>query len=112
MQLEDRYTPSGFSFSATLGGGHSAVRLLVQVEIPTEPIKPEIVTVTEFLPNGTSVAFPPTPMRIAMNALTANIPIHDLFIPQEPIRGIPQEPFWGLLEASNVNSSMFIPHEG
>jgi hypothetical protein len=115
-QLEDRCTPSSFSFSAGIGGGHSAVRLLVQVYIPTEPLMPEVVTLTKFLPNGTSMMFPPTAMKIPMNALKANIPMHDLFIPPEPI--IPQEPFLpgdsilGLLEAAHINSSMFIPHEG
>jgi hypothetical protein len=76
------------------------MRPLVFVEAPPVPITPEIVTVSQFLPDGNTVKSPPSPIRIATNAITANIPLHDLF-PSNPIRG--------LLEAARVNSSKFNP---
>jgi hypothetical protein len=100
-QLEDRCTP--FSFSAWIGSGPSAVRLLVDVQIPQEPFRTELVSITKFLPNGDTVAIPVEPTRIATNALTADIPMHDLFGPGA-VRG--------LLEAAHVNSSLFIPPHG
>ena len=102
MQLEDRCTPS-FSFWAGLGSGASAVRVFVFVETVPTPITPEVVTVTEFLPNGNRVIHVPSPIRIATNAITANMPLHLLFDPG-PVRG--------LLEAAHVNSSAFIPPGG
>jgi hypothetical protein len=102
-QLEDRCTPASFSFWAGLGGGASAVRLFVLVEAPPSSILPEVVTVTEFLPNGRFVTAPPNPCRIATNAITANLPLHLLFDPSA-VRG--------LLEAAHVNSSAFIPSGG
>jgi hypothetical protein len=102
-QLEDRCTLAGFSFWAGLGGGASAVRLFVFVEHPPSPIMPEVVTVTEFLPNGDIVTAPPNPCRIATNAITANMPLHLLFNPGA-VRG--------LLEAAHVNSAAFIPPSG
>jgi hypothetical protein len=102
-QLEDHCTPASFSFWAGLGGGASAVHLFVFVEVPPNPIMAEVVTVSEFLPNGHVVTAPPNPCRIATNAITANIPLHLLFDP-----GAAR----GLLEAAHVNSSAFIPPGG
>jgi hypothetical protein len=101
MQLEDRCTPA--TFSAGLGGGASAVSLSVLVEVPPNPIMPEVVTVTMSLPNGGTVLYPPTPIRIATDAIGANMPLNVLF-PPSPIRG--------LLQAADVNSSAFIPPSG
>jgi hypothetical protein len=46
------------------------------------------------------VLLPQEPIRIATSAITADIPLHDLFGPG-PVRG--------LLQAAHINSSMFIP---
>jgi hypothetical protein len=96
--LEDRCTPSTVSFTVALGGGHSAVSLLVNVQTPPNPIAPGVVTIRRVLPNGVVQARPPTPIA-PPNRLIPPTPIHDL-IPPTPIRG--------LLQAADVSSSVFI----
>jgi len=90
--LEDRCTPSTFSFTAALGRGHSAVTLLVDVQTPPTPIAPEMVTIIRQLPNGVLQEHPPSP-------ITPPQPIHDLF---------PPGPYRGWLQAAVVSSSVFI----
>jgi hypothetical protein len=94
--LEGRWTPSTLSFSAALGGGHSAVTLQISVEYPPGPVAPEIVTVSRVLPNGVIQAFPPNPVAPPQ---VFGEPIH-AFYPPGPIRG------W--LQAAQIDSSMFI----
>ena len=60
--LEDRCNPAGFFFTAALGGGNSAVMLLVDVQYPPQPIAPEIVAVSRLLPHGDIRQFPPQPI--------------------------------------------------
>jgi hypothetical protein len=94
MQLEDRCVPT-----TLLGGGNSAVSLTLVV-YPPNPVTPEMVVVTQVLPNGNTVVYPPTPVLIDPNAIVPNMPMNMLF-PPNPIRG--------LLTAANVNSSAFNP---
>ena len=95
--LEDRRTPSGFSFTAALGGGHSAVSLLVELH-PPNPITPETVTIIRLLPNGVIQEAPPNPCT-PPNPGDPPPPIHDLF---------PPGAYRGWLQAADVSSSMFI----
>ena len=96
--LEDRCTPSTVSFTVALGGGHSAVSLLVNVQVPPQPIASEIVTVSRLLPNGVIQAHVPQPIAPPNPAHPPN-PIHDLF---------PPGPYRGWLQAADVSSSVFI----
>jgi len=96
--LEDRCTPTIFSFMAALGGGHSAVTLLVEVEHPSSPIAPEMVTVIRELPNGKFQEVVPQPIAPPNPAHPPN-PIHDLF---------PPGAYRGWLQAADVSSSAFI----
>ena len=96
--LEDRCTPSVFSFSAALGGGNSAVSLLIDIQYPPQPIAPEIVTVSRLLPNGVVQEYPPTPV-VLPNPGFPPTPVHDL---------LPPGPYRGWLQAAEVSSSVFI----
>jgi hypothetical protein len=96
--LEDRCTPSVFSFSAALGGGNSAVSLLIDIQYPPQPIAPEIVTVSRLLPNGVIQQVPPNPCT-PPNPGDPPLPIHDLFPPGS---------YRGWLQAAEVSSSVFI----
>jgi hypothetical protein len=95
--LEGRWTPSTLSFSASLGGGHSAVTLQISVEYPPNPVAPEIVTLSRVLPNGRIQAYPPDPVAPPQ---VFGESIHE-FYPPGPIRG------W--LQAAQIDSAMFIP---
>ena len=97
--LEDRCTPSTLSFTAALGGGHSAVVLQIDVQYPPDPIAPEILTVSRLLPNGVIQEFPPTPIY-PPSPFFPPAPVHDLY-PPGPTRG------W--LQSADVSSSVFIP---
>ena len=83
--LEDRPTPAAFSFTAALGGGHSAVSLLIEVQTPPQPIAPETVTIIRELPNVIIQEAPPNPCA-PPNPGDPPPPIHDLF-PPGPYRG-------------------------
>jgi hypothetical protein len=83
--LEDRCTPSTLSLTAALGGGHSAVTLLVAVQAPPSPIAPGVVTIGRLLPNGVIQAHPPGPI-IPPTPMAPPNPVHDLFSPG-PYRG-------------------------
>jgi hypothetical protein len=96
--LEDRRTPATISFTAALGGGHSAVTLLIEVQVPPQPIAPEMVTIIRELPNGIIEEAPPNPCH-PPNPGDPPLAIHDLF---------PPGPYRGWLQAADVNSSMFI----
>jgi hypothetical protein len=96
--LEDRCTPSTFSFTAALGGGHSAVTLLVEVQHPPNPIAPEMVTIVRELPNGVVQEAPPNPCT-PPNPGDPPPQIRDLF---------PPGPYRGWLQAADVSSSAFI----
>jgi hypothetical protein len=96
--LEDRCTPSAFSFTAGLGHGHSAVTLLIEVQAPPNSIAPEIVAVSRVLPNGVIPETPPQPIVPPNPNLPPN-PIHDLF---------PPGPYRGWLQAADISSSVFI----
>jgi hypothetical protein len=104
--LEDRRTPStvssniviGDSFPVPLGGGHSAVTLLVNVQIPPASIAPETVTLSRLLPNGIIREVPPQPIT-PPNPNSPPSPVHELFAPG-PLRG------W--LQAAGLDSSAFI----
>jgi hypothetical protein len=96
--LEDRCTPSTFSFTAALGDGHSAVTLLVEVQTPTSPIAPEMVTIIRELPNGVLQEHSPNPI----------VPPNPV-IPPTPIRALfPPGAYRGWLEAAGVSSDAFI----
>jgi hypothetical protein len=96
--LEDRCTPATISFTAALGGGHSAVTLLIEVQTPPNPIAPEMVTIIRELPNGKIQEAPPNPCA-PPNPIAPPTPIHDLF---------PPGAYRGWLQATDVSSSMFI----
>ena len=96
--LEDRCTPSTFSFTAALGGGHSAVTLLIDVQASPSPISPETVTILRELPNGIIQEAPPNPCH-PPNPGDPPPPIHELF---------PPGPYRGWLQAADVSSSAFI----
>jgi hypothetical protein len=96
--LEDRCTPSTVSFTVALGGGHSAVSLLVNVQVSSNSIAPEIVTVSRLLPNGVIQAHSPNPIAPPNPAVPPQ-PLRDLF---------PPGPDRGLLQAVDVSSSVFI----
>jgi hypothetical protein len=96
--LEVRCTPASFSFTAALGGGHSAVSLLIEVQIPLTPIAPEMVTVIRELPNGVFQEHVPSPIA-PPNPAHPPSPIHDLF---------PPGAYRGWLQAAGVSSSAFI----
>jgi hypothetical protein len=96
--LEDRCTPSTVSFTVALGGSHSAVSLLVNVQAPPQPLAPEIVTVNRLLPNGVIQAHSPNPIT-PPNPNVPPQPLHDL---------IPPGPYRGWLQAADVSSSVFI----
>jgi hypothetical protein len=95
--LGDRCTPATFSFTAALGGGHSAVSLLIDVQIPPTPIAPEIVEVSRLLPNGVLQEAPPNPCTPPSSGTPSAI--HDLF---------PPGPYRGWLQAAGISSSVFI----
>jgi hypothetical protein len=108
--LEDRCTPATLSFTAALGGGHSAVSLLIEVQHPPQPFAPETVTILRLLPSGVLQEFPPEPVHPSEPILPSepitppeptipSVPAHDLF-PPTPVRG------W--LQAADVNSSVFL----
>jgi hypothetical protein len=96
--LEDRCTPSTSSFIAALGGGHSPVTLLVEVQVPPQPLAPEMVTIIRELPNGVFQEHSPNPIAPA-NLLHTPTPIHDLF---------PPGPYRGWLQAAGISSDVFI----
>ena len=96
--LEDRCTPSAFSFTAALGGDHSAVTLLIEVQVPPNPIAPEMVTIIRELPNGIIQEAPPNPCT-PPNPGDPPPPIHDLF---------PPGAYRGWLQAADVSSSVLI----
>jgi hypothetical protein len=101
--LEDRCTPSGFSFTAALGHGHSAVSLFIDVQHPPSPIAPETVTISRLLPNGVIQEFPATPIAppnpCDSASCSALLPIYDLF---------PPGPYRGWLQAADISSDVFI----
>jgi hypothetical protein len=96
--LEDRRTPTNFFLIAALGGGHSAVSLLVEVQAPPTPIAPETVAIIRELPNGVIQEAPPNPCT-PPNPGDPPPPIHELF---------PPGPYRGWLEAAGVSSDAFI----
>jgi hypothetical protein len=95
--LEDRRTPTNFFLTAALGGGHSAVALLIDIH-PPQPIAPETVTIIRELPNGIILEAPPNPCH-PPNPGHPPPPIHELF---------PPGPYRGWLEAAGVSSDAFI----
>jgi hypothetical protein len=96
--LEDRCTPATFSFLAALGGGHSAISLLIDVQVPPTPIAPETVTISRLLPNEVIREF--APIRITPpNSFAPPPPIHDLF---------PPGAYRGWLRAAGVSGGEFI----
>jgi hypothetical protein len=96
--LEDRCTPASFSITAALGGGHSAVTLLVEVQAPPTPIAPEMVTIIRELPNGKIQEAPPNPC-VPPNPGDPPPRLHDLF---------PPGAYRGWLQAADVGSDAFI----
>jgi hypothetical protein len=95
--LEDRCTPATLTgFPAQLGD--SAVTLLINVQIPPQPIAPETVTIIRALPNGVLQEFPPVSI-FPPNPGAPPDPIHDLF---------PPGAYRGWLQAADVSTDVFL----